>query len=163
MARPPRLTTPLVVALLVGMAVAAPAAAGDRHPTLAQLEQQVMCPTCHTLLALSNAPVAERMRVVIRRWIAEGDTTGEIEARLVADFGEQVLAAPPAQGFGLVAWLLPFVALLGIGGVVTVAARRWTRAEGTGTGSMGVRPHGRVRVDADLARRLDRELARFEA
>jgi cytochrome c-type biogenesis protein CcmH/NrfF len=163
MARPPRLTASLVVALLVGMAAAAPAAAGERRPTLAQLEQHVMCPTCHTLLALSDAPVAERMRVVIRRWIAAGDTTSEIEARLVADFGEQVLAAPPAQGFGLVAWLVPFVALLGIGGVVAVAARRWTRAVDTGTAPTGERPHGRGRVDADLARTLDQELARFDA
>jgi cytochrome c-type biogenesis protein CcmH len=163
MARSPRLSAPLVIALLVGMAVAAPAAAGDRHPTLAQLEQQVMCPTCHTLLALSNAPVAERMRIVIRRWIAAGDSTSQIETRLVAEFGEQVLAAPPAQGFGLVAWLLPFVALVGIGSVVAVAARRWTRAGDTGTAPIGVRPSMRRGVDADLARRLDQELARFDA
>jgi cytochrome c-type biogenesis protein CcmH len=117
------------IAVLVGLlAVAAPARADENHPTLAEVEHEVMCPTCHTLLELSHAPVADRMRAFIRRRIAAGDTKSEIERRLVAEFGEGVLAAPPASGFGLLAWVLPLAGLGGATAFVTAAAWRWRHA-----------------------------------
>jgi cytochrome c-type biogenesis protein CcmH len=121
-----------------------------------------MCPTCKTLLELSQAPVAERMRVFIRGRIAAGDTKSEIKARLVAEFGEAVLAAPRTRGFGLLAWVLPFVALLGSGAAVGLVALRWRRAGQAEAVSAGTSRNRRVRLDPALERRLDEELARFD-
>lgn len=150
----------LAVALLVALLLAAPATAAGK-PTLAQLEHEVMCPTCHTLLELSQAPIADRMRAFIRRRIAAGDSDAQIKQRLVAQFGEGVLAAPPAQGFGLVAWLLPVGGSLAVGAVVLVMLRRWKRERDAEPAvAAGV---ARVPLDPELARRLDRELARFES
>lgn len=150
----------LAVALLVALLLAAPATAAGK-PTLAQLEHEVMCPTCHTLLELSQAPIADRMRAFIRRRIAAGDSDAQIKQRLVAQFGEGVLAAPPAQGFGLVAWLLPVAGSLAVGAVVLVMLRRWKRERdaepAVAAGAAG------AQLDPELARRLDRELARFES
>lgn len=145
------------------LVLAAPALASERHPTLAELEHEVMCPTCHTLLELSQAPVAQRMRAFIRRRIAAGDKRSQIESRLVAEFGEGVLAAPQTHGFGLPAWVLPFVGLLGAGLAVAVAAWRWRRV-GEAADAVLAEPsgNGRVLVDPALERRLDRELARFD-
>jgi cytochrome c-type biogenesis protein CcmH/NrfF len=122
-----------------------------------------MCPTCHTLLELSQAPVAQRMRVFIRRRIAAGDTKSKIESRLVAEFGEGVLAAPQTHGFGLLAWVLPFVGLVGAGGAGAVVAWGWRRGD-KATDAVPAEPseNGRVQVDPALERRLDRELARFD-
>ena len=83
--------------LAVVLALAGPAAASELHPTLVELENEVYCPTCHTPLAVSHSPIAERMRVFIRARIAAGDTKSEIKDKLVADFGESVLA-PTAVG-----------------------------------------------------------------
>ena len=47
-----------------------------------------MCPTCHQLLELSNAPVADRIRAFIETRIEAGDTTSEIKDKLVSEFGE---------------------------------------------------------------------------
>lgn len=150
----------LAVALLVALLLAAPATAAGK-PTLAQLEHEVMCPTCHTLLELSQAPIADRMRAFIRRRIAAGDSDAQIKQRLVAQFGEGVLAAPPAQGFGLVAWLLPVGGSLAVGAVVLVMLRRWKRERdaepAVAAGAAG------AQLDPELARRLDHELARFES
>lgn len=150
----------LAVALLVVLLLAAPATAAGK-PTLAELEHEVMCPTCHTLLELSQAPIADRMRAFIRRRIAAGDSDAQIKQRLVAQFGEGVLAAPPAQGFGLVAWLLPVGGSLAVGAVVLVMLRRWKRERdaepAVAAGAAG------AQLDPELARRLDRELARFES
>lgn len=150
----------LAVALLVALLLAAPATAAGK-PTLAELEHEVMCPTCHTLLELSQAPIADRMRAFIRRRIAAGDSDAQIKQRLVAQFGEGVLAAPPTQGFGLVAWLLPVGGSLAVGAVVLVMLRRWKRERdaepAVAAGAAG------AQLDPELARRLDRELARFES
>src|SRR5262249_26967064 len=93
--------------VLLALVFASPAQASDAHPMLAEIEHEVMCPTCKTLLELSHAPVADRMRVFIRQRIAAGETKSEIKSQLVAEFGEGVLAAPRLNGFGLLAWLLP--------------------------------------------------------
>jgi cytochrome c-type biogenesis protein CcmH len=153
-------TARLAVGLLVALLLAAPATAADR-PTLAQVEHEVMCPTCHTLLELSQAPIADRMRAFIRRRIAAGDSDAQIKQRLVAQFGEGVLAAPPAQGFGLVAWLLPVGGSLAVGAVVLGMLRRWKR-ERDAEPAVAAGPAG-SQLDPELAHRLDRELARFDS
>jgi len=156
------MTVRILAALLVALALAAPASASERHPTLAELEHEVMCPTCHTLLELSHAPVAQRMRTFIRERIAAGDTKNEIKTRLVAEFGEGVLAAPPARGFGLVAWLLPIVGLLGSGAVVAAVAWRWRRASDRDVAPAEPSTNGSGAIDPTLERRLEQELARFD-
>jgi cytochrome c-type biogenesis protein CcmH len=136
--------------------------------SLTQLEGQVMCPTCNTTLDQSNAPVAERMRRYILTWSAQGLTCDAIKGRLAAQFGPRVLAAPPRHGFGLLAWLLPLVGL-GIGTLVVAAlAWRWSRRRSDEVEAAGEEPearpelNGRIRLDPELERRLDDELARFD-
>lgn len=146
---------------LASFLLAAPTGASAGRPTLARLEHEVMCPTCHTLLELSHAPIADRMRAFIRRRIRAGDSEGEIKRRLVAEFGEGVLAAPPAQGFGLVAWLLPVGGFLVVGAVIGVTLRRWRRdhrLEDALAGGGG----GAIRLDPAIERRLERELVDYD-
>jgi cytochrome c-type biogenesis protein CcmH len=151
----------LALIVLGCLALAAPAAASEERPTLAELERELVCPTCKTTLQMSNAPVADRMRAFIRQRIAAGDTKSEIKDKLVAQFGEGVLAAPPARGFNLLAWLVPIAG--GLIAVVAVAllALRWRRSRATPTG--GPSTDGRRPLDPELERRVDEELARFEA
>jgi cytochrome c-type biogenesis protein CcmH len=150
----------VVTAFLVALLLATPATAGNR-PTLAKLEHEVMCPTCHTLLELSQAPIADRMRAFIRRRIAAGESDAQIKQRLVAQFGEGVLAAPPAQGFGLLAWLLPVGGSIAVGCVVFVMLRRWKRQRDEEP-VISADGADAMQLDPALARRLDRELARFD-
>jgi cytochrome c-type biogenesis protein CcmH len=149
----------LLVIVATALALAAPASAGERRPTLPELEREVMCPTCGSLLELSNSPVSERMRAFIRARIAAGDTKSQIKAKLVAQFGPAVLAAPERRGFGLLAWTLPLLGLLGAAAVVSVLALCWSTAERRARASTA-EPD---RLDPALERRLDKELARFDA
>jgi cytochrome c-type biogenesis protein CcmH len=103
----------LLLIVVLSLAAVAPAAASEQRPTLAELEAEVMCPTCKTLLEVSEAPVADRMRVFIRNRIAAGDTKSGIEEKLVAQFGEAVLASPPKRGLNLIVWVAPMAALIG--------------------------------------------------
>ena len=151
--------------LVFAFALLAPAAAlaSEESPTLAELEREVMCPICATPLELSNSPAADQIRREIERGIAAGKTKAEIKAELVAQFGEGILAAPPREGFNLLAWVLPLA-----GGLVAVvalayAARRWLAGR-EGAPAAGPAANGRTGVvlDRELERRLDDELARFD-
>ena len=143
----------LLLSLVLALATAAP-------PTLSDIEDEVVCPTCQVTLDQSNAPIAERMRAFIRERIAAGDSKEEIKAELVSQFGPRVLAVPEKRGFDLLAWLLPIGGALLAAGAVGVIAWRWSRA------SRGERmtpeDNGRGPLAPELERRLDEELARFD-
>jgi cytochrome c-type biogenesis protein CcmH len=153
-----RLSLLLVVALLA----AACGGGDDETPTLAELEKKFICPTCQTTLELSNAPVADRMRAFIRERIAAGDSENEISAALVAQFGEGVLAAPPKEGFNLLAWVLPLAGGALAIGALGVALRRWSRTRAEPDAAAAPSANGRPPLDPELERRLDEELARFD-
>jgi cytochrome c-type biogenesis protein CcmH len=150
----------LLLALLALIAASA-ARASESQPTLAEIEKEVICPVCHETLDLSTSPIADRMRTFIRQRIAAGDTKSEIESRLVAQFGQSVLAAPPKRGFNLLAWVLPLVGIAAGAVALGVLARRWsrTRAEPTPADPSA---NGRPPLDPELEQRLDEELARFD-
>jgi cytochrome c-type biogenesis protein CcmH len=153
----------LVAALALLLVPAA--RASEQHPTLTELESQVMCPVCHTTLDQSDSPVAEQIKAFISRRIAAGDTKSEIERRLVANFGPAILASPPRHGFDLLAWLLPILGVVAGAAVLALLAWGWSRsrepaAVPAAPSAPGTNGHGPI--DAELERRLDEELARFE-
>ena len=144
-----------VLFLVAALLVVPVAHASERHPTVSELEGEVMCPVCGTTLDQSNAPAAEQIKRVIAARIAAGDTKSEIKNQLVAEYGEAILAAPRREGFGLLAWWLPLVGIVAAAAVVGFGAWRWSRARDR-------EPEG-PRLDPALERRLDDELARYDA
>lgn len=153
----------LVVTLMLALAAPAPATASEERPTLADLEDEVVCPVCTPeTLEQSNSAVAERMRAFIRQRIAAGDTKSEIKEKLVAQFGEQVLAAPPKSGFNVLAWALPLLGGLIAGVAVALLALRWSRTREPAA-PLEASSNGRPPLDPELEQRVDEELARFDA
>jgi len=145
-------------ALVVALALVAPAVASERHPTLVELEGEVICPTCHTTLDQSNSLEARRIELFISKRIAAGDTKSEIKATLVAQFGTAVLAAPPRRGFDLLAWWLPIGGILAAGVILAIAAWRWSHLRERA----GNEPEtAAAQLDPELERKLEEELARY--
>ena len=146
----------LVTALLVAaMVVVPPALAAEPRASLPDIEDEVMCPICGTLLELSEAPQAERERVFIRNLIAAGRTKEEIKDALVAEYGEEVLAEPEGEGFDLAAYLVPVLAF-GLAIVaLAVGVRRWRRTAAPPAQPAGPR-------DGDDAERIDSDMARYD-
>jgi len=149
---------PLVLACAAVLACGGPAAASEQHPTLAELESEVMCIVCNTTLDQSTSAFANRERALIRRYIAEGDTKSEIKQKLVDQFGVQILAAPPDSGFDILAWWLPIVGILAGGLALGYLAWRWSRGR---RGPPDEPPS--AALEPELERRVDRELAEYEA
>jgi cytochrome c-type biogenesis protein CcmH/NrfF len=144
----------------VALAFAGPAAAACAQPrtSLAFLEGQVMCPTCHTTLDQSDSPAAQRIEAFISRKIAICWTTKQIESALVANYGQGILAAPSHKGFDLLAWWLPIVGVLAGALVLAFGVWRWSRGR---EHEEPDQPAGSG-LDEETERRLDEVLARFE-
>jgi cytochrome c-type biogenesis protein CcmH/NrfF len=146
----------VAVAALASLALVG-AAGATTPPNAADLESEIVCPVCETTLDQSNAPIALRMKTFIRQRIAAGDSEAQIKDALVAEFGEEVLAEPPGGGFGLLAWLLPLVALAAGAIAVAFLVRRWSARRTPEPGDAG------APLDPQLERLVDEELARYDA
>ena len=148
-AGPPRLTPG------AGGAPATALAQDCPKTTLGDVEDEVMCPVCGTPLGLATeAPQAIREREFIQRLVDDCQSKEQIKTRLAAEFGDDVLALPEAEGFDLAAYLVPGLAVLLGGGAVAAAALQWRRARRatpTRTGPTA-RPSGSERLQRDLDR-----------
>jgi cytochrome c-type biogenesis protein CcmH/NrfF len=106
---------------------------------------------------MSSGTFADRERALIRSWIAAGYTKSQIEQRLVDQFGERVLLSPPDSGFNILVWWLPIVGVLAGALALGFLAWRWSR------GRRDPPPGPTQTLEPDVERRLDSELARYDA
>lgn len=145
----------LLIAILA-LAALAPAAVAEQRASLTEIEKQVMCPVCGTLLQLAESPQAQREKAFIERLIGEGRTESQIKDALVAEYGEEVLALPPDSGFSLSAYVVPIVAFLIAALALALGVWRWRRAgernDGGTPRAAGPSGEDAERLDADLAR-----------
>jgi len=144
------------VVLALGALV--PTAVAEQQASLAEIEKQVMCPVCGTLLQLAESPQAQREKAFIKRLIEEGRSEAQIKDALVAEYGEEVLALPPDSGFSLSAYLVPIITFLIAAVALALGVWRWRRAGGPKDGGTP-RAAGPSGEDAD---RLDADLARYD-
>lgn len=149
----------MLLGVLAALAVAVPAAAAEPRASLTEIEKQVMCPVCGTLLQLAESPQAQREKAFIRRLIAEGKTEDQIKDALVAEYGDEVLALPQGSGFSLSAYLVPIVAFLVAAVALAIGVLRWRRAGGDPDDRGAPHPAG---PKGDDAERLDADLARYD-
>lgn len=149
-----------MAALLVGLlAFAAPAAANPApQTTVNEIEAEVMCPICGTLLELAESPQAKREKVYVAKLVAAGKSRAEIKDALVAQYGQSVLALPKATGFDLSAYLVPVIAILVAIAALGFSVARWRR-DGRDSAAEQDAPEAPSGADAQ---RLDEDLSRYD-
>jgi cytochrome c-type biogenesis protein CcmH/NrfF len=142
----------------LGLLALAPAAGAAAQTTVTEIEGEVMCPICGTLLELSDSPQAQREKVYVAKLAAAGKSKAEIKDDLVAQYGPSVLALPKASGFDLTAYLVPVLAILIAVMALAFSVGRWRRdGKRSQPGGSTVRaPQGE---DAD---RLEADLSRYD-
>jgi len=142
----------LAAVATAALVFAAPAAACT-HPrtSLNYLQGQVMCPTCHTTLDMSDSQAAQQIKGFIAKKIAACWTAKQIESALVANYGQQILAAPSHKGFDLLAWWLPIAGVLAGALVLGFGVWRWSRVRGPDDAPPPVDPETDRRIDELLA------------
>ena len=63
----------------------------------------------------SNADLAQDLRRIVRERLAAGDGRAEVEAYLVARYGDWILMRPPVNRYTALLWALPLLLLIGGG------------------------------------------------
>jgi cytochrome c-type biogenesis protein CcmH len=145
---------PLLIIGTIALLLSGPtsAIAAEARASLPDVEDEVMCTICGTLLAESDSPQAERERALIRNLIAQGKDKDEIKDALVAEYGPRVLATPSGHGFDLLAWLVPGVGILIAAGAVAYGLRRTLRRASGRPAQQPLDPADAARLEADLSR-----------
>ncbi|HUN59657.1 MAG TPA: cytochrome c-type biogenesis protein CcmH [Candidatus Binataceae bacterium] len=68
-----------------------------------------------------SVPAKDEIEAMINRGLGHD----AIIASFRTKYGEKILSAPTTQGFNLLAWVTPFVMLLGGGGLIVLLLGRW--------------------------------------
>jgi cytochrome c-type biogenesis protein CcmH len=100
------------------------------------------------------SPVADEIRTEVRAMLAEGKSRDEILNHYVAQYGERILAAPRAEGFNILAYVLPWAALI-LGAWLLIVLIKKLRSPSPVPGPSKT-------PDARYASRIEKELAEFE-
>jgi cytochrome c-type biogenesis protein CcmH/NrfF len=145
-----------LLALLAALAVPSAALAADcPKTTLADIEDEVMCPICGTPLGLAaEAPQAQSERAYIERLIADCRSKDQIKRALVGQFGEAVLALPGDSGDDngledVLVYVIPAIGLVLAAGGVAFAVTRWRRPGSRSTSPATATDSSRVDVDME--------------
>lgn len=93
------------------------------------LGHKLMCKCgCNQVLLECNhvgCSYSTKMRDELTAGLQRGDNDDLILQGFVQEYGSTVLAAPTTTGFNIVAWIMPFFALVAGITLVTVVIRKW--------------------------------------
>lgn len=121
--------------MFVGITQAAPLTqAGGQGATpndVNRVAKQLYCPVCpNTPLNVCETQACSDWRELIRQKLSAGSSDQEIVDYFVAQYGQRVLATPPAQGFNLLVWIIPAAATIVGAGALASVLRAWSRRRG---------------------------------
>jgi cytochrome c-type biogenesis protein CcmH len=150
-----RLLIALTIVILGG-----PGLGDAQHPATPVNEREVhdiaaklRCVVCQSLsVADSPSEMANQMRAVVRERLAAGEGPEQVIQYFVDKYGEWILLEPRPQGFTLLVWVLPPLALAVGLGTAALLITRWTRRRRT---APSTRP-----VDPGMSERIRREVER---
>jgi cytochrome c-type biogenesis protein CcmH len=129
-------------------------------PTNAEVSEGLTCQCgCGLTVANCNMPTcgfSVPMRRDIDRLIGEGKTRAQIISFYRAQYGEKVLSAPTTEGFNILAWTMPFIALAVGGGLMVVAVGRWHSS--SPPASADSKTGAQLSFDPELRRKLEKEI-----
>jgi cytochrome c-type biogenesis protein CcmH/NrfF len=141
----------LAWAVLAGGAPSAQADKGWAYESM----KEMMSPYCPGRpIADCPSPQAQTLRMWLIVQEAAGRPRAEVEAEMVARYGESILGAPKAEGIGLAAYVAPALAFVAGGGLLFWFLRRQTRKAPTPVQVTPAAP-----LDPEVERLLDEQLA----
>ena len=112
---------------------------------------EVMSPFCPgRLLNDCPSPQAAELKQNIRTQLSQGLSTDQIFSALIDKYGEEVRATPKQSGFGLMAWVTPFLFL----GAGVIAIWVWLK----GSRQSSPSESAKIEIDQETRRKIEAEL-----
>ena len=145
-----------VTSVLLALPARAQAQARSAEDLANDISNKVMSPYCPGV-TLHDCPSQKALdlRDDIESYARDGMTEAEIMNRLEADFGPAIRAEPSSDGAGILAWILPSIALLIGVGLAWTLVRRWL---GRTPRTEAAESQPMITVSGDERKRLDAEL-----
>lgn len=142
--------------LAVQLPAPPPALAPELEREARRLETKVIAPCCWSQqVSVHDSPAATQMRADIRQRLAEGQKEEVILAAYVAEYGERILAEPPAKGFTRLLYVMPpILGVVGIG-LLIIVVRRFAQR---GSAAPAAIAAAGGPANSAMDRRLDEEL-----
>ena len=120
-----------------------------------QMANELMSPFCPgRSVADCPSPQAQTLRMWLIVQESAGRSRADVEAELVSRYGETILGAPRARGFGLTAYTIPVAAAVAGALLLSWFLRRQTRKRQTPGAALPA-----ASLDPELERLLDEKLA----
>lgn len=142
--------------LLLALPHVATAAPEDDEGYSFSLWNGLMSPYCPGRVLIDcPSPNAEELREWIGSQEAAGVPRSEVERVLYERFGDQILQAPRASGFGWIAYVMPALAVLAGASIVLLFFRR-RKTSSPHASSTSAR--ARSTLDPETERAIDREM-----
>lgn len=167
----PRVLIPKIALFLLVLFALAPATAAAaeecRKTSLPEIESEVMCPICGVPLVNAGGQQAENERDFIRGLVDECQNEVQIKAALVDEYGDEVLAVPKTEGFGLAAYIVPVAGIALAGVALALGALRWRRGrdedhETAAHESTAHQSAAQSPAPADAAGELDSDIQKYD-
>lgn len=91
-----------------------------------EIEDSLVCQDdCGMILSACENQTAQYMRKIVIDRLVKGESKAQIMGYFESIYGVKVLAAPPAKGFNITAWVTPFIAIIAGGLMVYFVVDKW--------------------------------------
>jgi cytochrome c-type biogenesis protein CcmH len=156
----PILLVLIALAVFSGMALAQDGASPmPSDDDVNAIAKQLYCPVCENIpLDVCGTQACAQWRELIREKLSQGWTEAQIKQYFVDQYGDRVLAAPPARGLNWLVYLVPpLVILLGVF-ILYKALRAWRQPS-----TVAAPPAAASAPDAsadEYVKRLEEELSK---
>ena len=114
-----------------------------------------LCGTCNNTVAdcpMLECHFAKPARMRIAALEAAGKSDAEITDEFVKEYGKQILAVPPAEGFNLLAWVMPWVAIGAGLALIWLFIRRFRKPAPQTPADSELLARYQDRIDKDLSK-----------
>jgi len=126
-----RIGISVAIVALAAALLSAPHAGGQDADVVKRVGKRMMCLCgCNQVLVECNhvgCPMSAEMIGKLKQRVARNESDDLILQAFVQEYGQRVMAEPPATGFNLAAWLMPLFALVVGSVIVMVTLLRMSR------------------------------------
>lgn len=148
----------LLVGLTTGIALAQDT--NPNPPTDDQVNaiaKQLYCPVCENIpLDVCGTQACAQWRELIREKLSQGWKEDQIKDYFVAQYGDRVLATPPARGLNWLVYIIPPLAIVAGLYILYQAFRAWQRPAALSAD----KPEPAPAADDEYVARLEEELSK---
>jgi cytochrome c-type biogenesis protein CcmH len=159
-----RLTWVLLLTAVMGLSISSLSLAQGSGPGAVTDDQvnaiarQLYCPVCeNTPLDVCGTQACAQWRELIREKLGQGWGEQQIKDYFVAQYGDRVLAMPPAHGLNWLVYIIPPLAILAGIFIIYSAFRAWRKPA-----TVPAKDPGAATASGDTATPQDEYVARLE-